>query len=128
MKTILIIDDNKDLLKIYSTRLKAEGFNIVTASSAEEGLGQIEKSKPDLILLDIIMSGMKGTELFSKLKENPETKDIKVVFMTAYASTVTPWGEIATENYAKKLGAQGYLRKEMPLESFVKTIKQAITL
>ena len=128
MKTILIIDDNKDLLKIYSTRLKAEGFNIVTASSAEEGLGQIEKSKPDLILLDIIMSGMKGTELFLKLKESPETKDIKVVFMTAYASTVTPWGEIATENYAKKLGAQGYLRKEMPLESFVKTIKQAITL
>ncbi|MEK7481779.1 MAG: response regulator [Patescibacteria group bacterium] len=128
MKTILIIDDNKDLLKIYSTRLKAESFNIVTASSAEEGLGQIEKSKPDLILLDIIMSGMKGTELFLKLKESPETKDIKVVFMTAYASTVTPWGEIATENYAKKLGAQGYLRKEMPLESFIKTIKQTITL
>ena len=128
MKTILIIDDNKDLLKIYSTRLKAESFNIVTASSAEEGLGQIEKSKPDLILLDIIMSGMKGTELFLKLKESPETKDIKVVFMTAYASTVTPWGEITTENYAKKLGAQGYLRKEMPLESFIKAIKQIIAL
>ncbi len=124
MKTILIIDDNKDLLEIYSARLKAEGFNIATASNAEEGLEQIKKSKPDLIILDIIMPGVKGTDLFSKLKENPETKDIKVVFMTAYASVATPWGEIATESYAKKIGAQGYLRKEMPLESFVEAVKK----
>ncbi len=128
MKTILIIDDNKDLAEIYSTRLKAEGFNTVAAFNAEEGLKQIKKSKPDLILTDIIMPGLKGTELFLKLKENPETKDIKVVFMTAYASTTTPWGEIATESYAKKIGAQGYLRKEIPLESFVEAIKQIIAL
>jgi len=126
MKNILIIDDNKDLVEIYSTRLKAENFNISTASNAEEGLEQIKKSKPDLILMDIIMPGLNGTELFTKLKENPETKDIKVVFMTAYASTVTPWGEITTESYVKKIGAQGYLRKEMPLESFIEAIKQII--
>ncbi|MEK7657924.1 MAG: response regulator [Patescibacteria group bacterium] len=128
MKTVLIVDDNQELAEIYSTRLKADGFNIVIASTAEEGFEQIKKSKPDLILLDIIMPGIKGTEFFLKLKENSETKDIKVIFMTAYASTATPWGEIATESYVKKIGAQGFLRKEMPLESFVEAIKKFILL
>lgn len=126
MKTILIIDDNKELADIYSTRLKAEGFNIDIAFSAEKGLEQIKKSKPDLILSDIIMPGMKGTDLFSELKKNPETKDIKVLFMTAYASLATPWGEITTEKYLKEIGADGLLRKEMPLEKFVAAIKKLL--
>jgi len=126
MKTILIIDDNKDLVEIYSKRLKAEGFNIATASNAEEGLEQAKKSKPDLILLDIIMPGVKGTEMFSKLKENPKTKDIKVIFITAYADPA-PWGQVADRQYALRIGAQGFLRKEMSLESFVGAVKQIIT-
>lgn len=126
MKTILIIDDNKELAEIYSTRLKAEGFNILTAFSAKEGLEQIKKSKPDLILSDIIMPGMKGTDLFSELKKNPETKDIKVLLMTAYASFATPWGEIVTEKHLKEIGANGLLRKDMPLENFITAVKKLL--
>lgn len=124
MKNILIVDDNKDLTEIYCTCLITEGFNVAIANSSEKALEQIQKSKPDLILLDIIMPGLKGPELFTKLKENPETKNIKIVFMTAYASIATPWGEMATEKNIKKLGADGFLRKEMPLENFINTIKQ----
>lgn len=126
MKNILIVDDNKDLTEIYCTRLTIEGFNAVIANNSEKALEQIQKLKPDLILLDIIMPGLKGPELFAKLKENPETKNIKIVFMTAYASIATPWGEMATEKHIKEIGADGFLRKEMPLENFISVIKRLL--
>ena len=126
MINILIVDDNKDIAEIYCVRLTTEGFNVVIADNSDKALEQIKKSKPDLILLDIIMPGLKGPELFAKLKENPETKDIKIVFMTTYASVATPWGEMTTEKHIKELGADGFLRKEMPLENFIDAVKEIL--
>jgi CheY-like chemotaxis protein len=125
MKTILIVDDNKDLADVYSIKLKSEGFNIVSISEPEEGLRQAQKTKPDLILLDVVMPKLSGYNFFLKLKENAKTKDIKVIFMTAY-NDPAPWGQVADRQYALKIGAQGFLRKEISLDNFVSEIKKVL--
>jgi len=126
MKNILIVDDNKDIAEVYCDRLAIEGFNVVVINNPEKALEQIQKSKPDLILLDIIMPGLKGPELYEKIKASPETKEIKIAFMTAYASLNTPWGNMTTEKHIRELGADEFLRKEMPLEKFVDAIKNLL--
>jgi CheY-like chemotaxis protein len=125
MKTVLIVDDNKDLADVYSIKLKAEGFNTIAVSDPEEGLRQAQKIRPDLILLDIVMPKLSGRDFFLKLKENSKTKDIKVVFLTAY-NDPAPWGQVANKQYALKIGAQGFLRKELSLDNLVAEIKKIL--
>jgi len=125
MKTVLIIDDNKDVADIYSIKLKAAGFNVFSFSDSEEGLFQAEKLKPDLILLDVVMPKLSGPDFFLKLKENSRTQNIKVLFLTAY-NDPSPWGQVADKQYSLKIGAQGFLRKESPLDEVVTEIKKII--
>ena len=127
MKTILIVDDNKDLADVYSIKLRAEGFTAVSVSDPEEGLRQAPKLKPDLILLDIVMPKINGTDFFLKLKENSKTKDIKVIFLTAY-NDPAPWGQVADKQYALKIGAQGFLRKEISLDEIIAEIKKILSV
>lgn len=84
---ILIVDDvisNVLLLKVLLTN---EKFNIITASNGSQALEQVEKEKPDLILLDVMMPDMSGFEVSQKLKANPATTEIPVIFLTALNST-----------------------------------------
>ena len=82
-KKILIVDDTKDILLVVSRRLKSWGFEPLTASSGEEGLALAEAHVPDLILLDIMMPKMKGRDVCTRLKANPRTAKIPVIFLTA---------------------------------------------
>jgi len=86
-KNILIVDDNLKNLQITAKILKDKGFAISLAQSGQSALTQIEQQKPDLILLDIMMPGMDGFEVCIILKENKETKDIPVIFLTAKTET-----------------------------------------
>lgn len=84
---ILIVDDvisNVLLLKVLLTN---EKFNIITASNGSQALEQVEKEKPDLILLDVMMPDMSGFEVSQQLKANPATTEIPVIFLTALNST-----------------------------------------
>lgn len=83
-KAVLIIDDVPEIIEVIVTILSRDGIEAVVATSGPEGIELAKKHKPDLILLDFKMPGMDGAETFSKLKEDPETKDIKVVFLTAF--------------------------------------------
>jgi CheY-like chemotaxis protein len=82
-KTILLIEDEKDMVVMISARLNANGYSVVTALDGEEGLKVAGEIKPDLILLDIIMPKINGFEVCSRLKKNPETSSIPVVIITA---------------------------------------------
>ena len=82
-KRILIIDDTKDILMVVSRRLQSWGYEPLTAASGEEGLKMAEEQLPDLILLDIMMPKMKGREVCARLKANPKTQRIPVIFLTA---------------------------------------------
>jgi DNA-binding response OmpR family regulator len=80
---VLIIDDEKLLVKSTCMALAHYGFEVKGALDGEEGLGAVREYKPDVILLDIMMPGMDGWQVLEKLKQNPDTKHIPVVIFTA---------------------------------------------
>lgn len=81
---ILIVDDDEKSLKLLEARLLILGFkNVITAADGAQALNLAQKEDPDLIFLDIMMPGMDGARVKAKLNENPVTRDIPVVFLTA---------------------------------------------
>lgn len=87
-KTILIVDDEADFVRSTSYRLKFEGYETMEAYNGEEALTLMERAKPDLILLDIMMPKMTGVQLYEQLRESPATKDIPVIFLTVWDQLV----------------------------------------
>ena len=103
-KRILIVDDTKDILLVLARRLKSWGYEALTADSGEEGLKIIREQKPDLVLLDIMMPKMKGRDVCSLIKANPETARIPVIFLTALglADHVKAGMELGADDYLVK--------------------------
>ena len=85
--TILIVDDKPDNLSLLSQCLEETNFEIMAALNGEQALRQVEIMQPDLILLDVMMPGMNGFEACEKLKANPNTANIPVIFVTAVSDT-----------------------------------------
>ena len=81
-KKILIMEDDKFLSEMYSTKLKEAGFEIIIADDGEEGLRLIKEKMPDLVLLDIVLARMDGFEVLQNLKKDKSLKDILVVALT----------------------------------------------
>jgi CheY-like chemotaxis protein len=82
-KSILVVDDDEALLKTIKRILLSNGYSVLVATTGEKGLQVAKLQKPDLIILDVILPGIKGRELCSRLKENKETAEIPVIFLTA---------------------------------------------
>lgn len=81
-KRILVVDDEQDLCEILSFNLETEGYHVDTANSAEEAL-EMDVPSYHLLLLDVMMGGMSGFQMAKKLKENPVTANIPIIFLTA---------------------------------------------
>ncbi len=103
-KKILIVDDTKDILLVVSRRLESWGYKAFTADSGEEGLRVAETELPDLILLDIMMPKMKGRDVCARLKANPATQEIPVIFLTALglADHIKAGMDLGAEDYIVK--------------------------
>jgi CheY-like chemotaxis protein len=84
-QSILIVDDNAQNLKLARVVLASEGFDVRTASNAEEALQLLRTVTPRLILMDVQLPGMDGLELTRRLKADPATRAVRVVALTAYA-------------------------------------------
>lgn len=80
--TVLIIEDDKVLLKALAFVFKAEGLGVLTAETGEKGLKMALTYKPSIILLDIVLPGIRGTEVFNRLKRDPWGKDVPVIILT----------------------------------------------
>lgn len=81
-KIILIVDDEAEYRKIFSDKLKGEGFSVLEAKDGNEGLKTALEKKPDLVLLDLGMPGMDGMTMLEKLRGNAWGKDVKVIILT----------------------------------------------
>ena len=103
-RTIMVVDDNPDLVEILRMMLESNGFNVRCAYSGKELLAALEKEKPALILLDIMMPEMDGLEVLTRLKEDPSTASIPVILLTAKMQN-----EDILEGY--KMGADYYITK-----------------
>lgn len=119
-KVVLLVDDDLTLREMYEERLKAEGFEIIQASNGEEAMQKARESKPNVVLLDIMMPKINGFDVLKDLKANDELKDIPVIVLTALIQDVD-------KVQGKKLGAADYIVKSetMPGEVIAK-IKNAI--
>ena len=115
---ILVVDDEQDLCEILKFNLETDGYVVETANSAEEAL-KMNIESFDLLLLDVMMGGMSGFAMAKKLKEDPATKDIPVVFLTARDTendTVTGFN----------LGADDYISKPFSIREVLVRIRAVL--
>ncbi len=101
---ILVIEDDKFLLKLYANQLKRSGFNVISSLNGEEGLKKVLAEKPDLVLLDLVLPRKNGFEVLSEIKSNPKTKNIPVIILTNLS-------QVSDLEMGIKLGAQDYIVK-----------------
>lgn len=117
MKSILLIEDNEYMGRMYQNLLSLEDYLVSWARDGEEGLEKASSLKPDLILLDVIMPKINGIQVLQKLKDTPDTKNIPVVILTVI-------GEQDIIDRALKLGAEGYIIKStVDLNQLISEIK-----
>ena len=118
-KSILVVDDDETLHKTIRPILLQQGYSVLTAIDGEAGFEIAVKQQPSLIILDVIMPGIKGRDLCKKIKSEPQTKDIPVVFLTAKYSE----DDIKAELEA---GAEAHLTKPIEREALVSTISKIL--
>ncbi len=85
---IMVVDDEPDVVDLVKLVLESDGFRVVTAYSGKEALDKIDREMPDLVLLDIMMPQMDGWEVYSRIRANPNTKDIPVAMLTAKSQSI----------------------------------------
>ena len=120
MTKILLVEDDKSLREIYGVRLLAEGYDIVSAGDGEEALAMAIKERPNLILSDVMMPKVSGFDMLDILRSTTETKDIKVIMMTALSSE-------DQRLRGEKLGADRYLVKsQVGIEDVVRTVHEVM--
>lgn len=113
---LLIVEDDPDILKLLDTTLQFRGYRVVTARNGKEGLDAVQKERPAIVVADIMMPKLDGFGLVHRLRLNPETRDIPVIFITA--TYVTP----EDKDFALTIGATRFLQKPVDLEEFLATI------
>ncbi len=103
-KKILVVDDEQEIVEIFAKKLRAKGFDVITAFSGEEALEKVKMDLPHLIILDIRLPGIDGTRVLELLKEDETTKDIPVLFVTAVNAPreIVRHFELGAENYLLK--------------------------
>lgn len=120
LKKILIVDDDPGVHLITTPLLVKQGFEVVSAKTGEQGLQLALSERPNLIILDVIMPGIKGRELCAKIKAYEVLKNIPVVFLTAKDSPDDLQAEL-------EAGGLTHLAKPIDPNHFIKTIKAFIS-
>lgn len=120
MTKILLVEDDKSLREIYGVRLLAEGYDIISAGDGEEALAMAIKERPDLIVSDVMMPKISGFDMLDILRSTTETRDIKVIMMTALSSE-------DQRQRGEQLGADRYLVKsQVGIEDVVRTVHDVL--
>jgi diguanylate cyclase (GGDEF)-like protein len=120
MSKVLIVDDNEDMLDTLDHLLRFYDFAVVRAVNGKEGITVAEKEQPDIIILDALMPVMNGFEACRILKENPQTKDIPVVFLSAN------YVEDEHRIMGFELGADDYILKPFNAKELVARVKSIL--
>jgi CheY-like chemotaxis protein len=114
--TVLVVDDNEDLLETFSLILKRRGFNVATAENGASAVAKFKEHQYDVTLMDIVMPEMNGVEAFQKIREiNPGAS---VILMTAYS-------EEELIQTAKDEGAQQVIHKPIRIDQLIEMLKEA---
>ncbi|MBN1289462.1 MAG: response regulator [Actinobacteria bacterium] len=118
-KSILIVDDNNDIVTTYGVVLERMGYRVSVAYDGNQCIEKIKEDKPDLVLLDVFLPGLSGSEVCRMIKEASQTKDIPVVAITASMST-------DTKKRMTEVGADGFLLKPIDVTDLSRVIKEFV--
>lgn len=117
---LLLVEDEEAIAQMYSDRFKLSGFNVAVAHEGQEAISKMAAEHPNIVLMDILMPGLSGTEAVEQAKANPATRNIPIVMLTNYAESVD------LQN-ALKLGAAGYIIKsETTPEQVVEKVEKIL--
>ena len=120
-KKILVIDDEPDFRFFIKENLELSGnYKVITAKNGEEGLREIERKIPDIILLDLKMPGISGFDVLKKLKENEETRNIPVIIITGSVKT-------EVEKKLKRLSYNDLLYKPLKIRDLISSIDRLLS-
>ena len=114
MPKILVIDDDKDLLGIMCSLLDKKGFKVEVESNWDDAILKIDSFEPQIILLDVFLSGIDGLAICKELKSQPKTKDIPVIIFSAYPRVA--------EEVIYKYGADGFIAKPFEVTDLINKI------
>lgn len=115
-QTILVVDDEKDLLDLIEYNLKKEGFDVLKAENGEEGIKIAKEHNPDLVLMDIMMPKMDGMEAVEKMRADDALKSIPIIFLTARSDE-------KTEVEGLNKGGDDYITKPISTTKLISRIK-----
>lgn len=118
---ILVVDDIPDILTLLDTTLKFKGYRVVTARNGQEALEAIQKERPALVIADILMPKMDGFSLVHRLRINPKTRDLPVVFLSA--TYVAP----EDKEFALAIGVTRFIEKPVDIETFLPVISDILS-
>ncbi|HEV7559270.1 MAG TPA: response regulator [Kofleriaceae bacterium] len=113
--SILVVDDDPEIVSMLSTRLSKRGYKVVTASDGHRALELAKRELPDLVLLDVMMPGKSGWEVARALKQDPVTQAIKIIMVTAI-------GEKTNEMTSSIYGADAHIDKPFEFERLERVI------
>jgi CheY-like chemotaxis protein len=126
-KTILVVDDEPDIVIYLKTLLEDEGFKVMTANDGDEALQRVREKKPDFISLDLVMPKKSGIRFFYELRHNKEWSKIPVVIVTAHARDEGVRKEIDDLFAGKTIsGPQVYLEKPVKPQDYVNMVKREL--
>src|SRR5262245_45567532 len=117
---LLIVEDDPDILKLLDATLTFRGYRVITAQNGRDGLEAIRANRPAIVITDIMMPTLDGFGLVHRIRINPETREIPVVFITATYVTRED------REFALGIGATRFIQKPVDLEKFLATIAELI--
>jgi len=118
---ILIVEDHVDSLEVLTIQLKAMGYEVIAATTGEEGIEKAQAHHPEIILMDLGLPGINGIEATQRLKKNPQTADIPVIAHTA-------WPEETFRSEGERAGISDVLTKPTSPYRFKTTIEKCLKL
>jgi len=118
---LLVVEDVPNVLELLDVTLRFKGYLVNTARNGQEALEKITQERPSLVITDILMPKMDGYALAHRIRTNPETRDIPIIFLSA--TYVTP----EDKDFAISLGAARFIEKPIDTEEFLLTIAELIT-
>ena len=117
--SILVVDDDPEIVTMLNTRLAKRGYKIVTAGDGNRAIELAKRERPDLVLLDVMMPGKSGWEVARALKQDPVTQSVKIVMVSAI-------GEKTNEITAPIYGADAHVDKPFEFEKLEKVIAELL--
>lgn len=115
---ILIVEDVPDILKLLEATLSFKGYRVVTAHNGQEALEAIQRERPALVITDIMMPKLDGFGLVHRLRINPQTREIPVIFLTA------TYVALEDKAFALNIGATRFIEKPVNFEHFLGTVEE----